>query len=125
MSTSFETRVLTESRRPVLVFAHAPWCSGCKAMAPRVKQLAAGHDDFVLFELNVEKEPDIARQFKIMGVPTFLIFRHGRLVDRKTGAIKTERLRKKIEKAMSMSPETAEANEITGIFRWPFKRKKS
>ncbi len=120
---TFDAHVLNNNRETTLVFVRAAWCSSCKAMTPRVEQLAADHSDFRLFSLNVEQAPQLAKRYRVMGVPAFLIFRHGRLVDRKTGEISVERLYEKISAASALDAETAKKNEITGFFRWPFKRK--
>ncbi len=120
---SFENDIINSDAQTIVLFMRAPWCSSCKAMAPRLERMAGEHDDFQLFSLNVEKAPQLARRFKVMGVPTFLIFRHGTLVDRKTGEISVERLYKKISAAAGLDAETAKKNEIKGFFRWPFKRK--
>ena len=120
---TFDKDIAEENDRPTLIFVRASWCSSCKAMAPAVERMAREHDDFQLFSLNVEQAPQLARRFKVMGVPTFLIFRHGMLVDRKTGEISVERLYKKISAAAGLDAETAKKNEIKGFFRWPFKKK--
>jgi len=120
---TFETGIIKNGAQTTLLFVRAPWCSSCKAMAPKVEQMAMENNDFQLFSLNVEQAPQLAKRYKVMGVPTFLIFRHGKLVDRKTGEISAERLYKKISAASALDAETAERNEIKGFFRWPFKKR--
>jgi thioredoxin-like negative regulator of GroEL len=58
-----------------------------------------------------------------MGIPTMLFFRHGRLVERKTGVQSKEAIAKRLEPLLNMSPEQAEKREIKGLFRWPFRRR--
>ncbi len=122
---NFESEVL-KSNSPVIVDIWAPWCGPCKVMEPQFKQAAeqfAGKACFV--KLNADKNQEISRRYKVMGIPTLLFFSHGFLVDRKTGVQKADAISKRVENLLSYSAEDAEKNELTGIFRWPFRRKKN
>jgi len=122
---NFESEVL-KSEQPVVVDVWAPWCGPCKMMEPHFKEAAeqyAGKARFV--KLNADKNQEIARRYKVMGIPTLLFFSHGFLVDRKTGVQKAGAISKRVETLLSYSADDAEKNEFTGIFRWPFRRKKS
>ena len=75
------------SDRPVLVDAWAPWCGPCRIVGPIMEQLAAeSNGRYRIAKLNVDENPITAAQFQIQSIPTMLIFKNGKLVDRIVGA---------------------------------------
>ena len=88
------------SRFVVLDFC-SPGCVPCKAASAEVEELAAesssaGHS-IQAFEVNIAEEPEVAREYRVFGVPTVVIFREGREIARFTSTIKKEKLRKFLE----------------------------
>lgn len=82
---TFEREVL-EFPNTVLVDCWAPWCGPCRIIAPIMDQLAAeSNGQYRIAKLNVDENPGIASQFKIQSIPTLLIFKNSRLVDRLIG----------------------------------------
>jgi thioredoxin 2 len=72
--------------RPLLLDAWAPWCGPCRAIAPIMDQLAAESGGrYVVGKLNVDENPNTAAQYRIEGIPTMLIFKGGKLVDKIVG----------------------------------------
>ena len=64
----------------------APWCAPCKKMSPRLRQLAKSYKGKIAFgKLDTQKNQDIAKQYKIMGIPHFIIFNHGKKIASITG----------------------------------------
>jgi len=72
---------------PVVVDAYATWCAPCRAMAPIFESLAQEFDGKMKFvKMNIEDNQEFASEYKIMSIPTFLIFKDGKEVSRKIGA---------------------------------------
>jgi thioredoxin 2 len=82
---TFES-VVTASTAPVLLDCWADWCGPCHALAPTIDALARDYAGRVLVaKLDVDANPAMAARFEVRGIPTLLIFDHGRLVDRLVG----------------------------------------
>ena len=83
---TFGPKVLEVRDRPVLVDAWAPWCAPCRMIAPVLDQLAAeSNGAYLIVKLNVDENPATASQFRIQSIPTLLIFKNGKLMDRLIG----------------------------------------
>ena len=75
------------SPQPVLVDFWATWCQPCRAIAPVLEQLAAeSNGRYVIGKLDVDQNQRTAAKYQIEGIPTLLIFKNGKLVDRLVGA---------------------------------------
>jgi thioredoxin 1 len=98
---TFQQQVL-EATLPVLVDFTAVWCQPCKMLDPIVKQLAAEWGDQVrVFKLDVDDHPQLAVEYQVMGVPTLILFKLGKPVERISGLQNKERLRKKFAPHLS------------------------
>ena len=83
---SFARDVLGAGAKPVLVDAWAPWCGPCRMIAPTLEQLAAESGGrYTIAKLNVDENPRTAAEYRIEGIPTLLLFKNGKLVDRIVG----------------------------------------
>jgi thioredoxin 2 len=88
-------RTIESSEIPVLVDFYADWCGPCKMMAPAVDAVAAKYQGQALVaKLNTDLAPQTSERFEIRGIPTTIVFEHGREVARQTGAIPQPMLEK-------------------------------
>lgn len=82
---NFEQEVI-KSDTPVLVDFWAPGCPPCEMIKPIIEEIAKEFEGKAKVEkLNVAENPEIAQQYKIMGVPTLIIFKNGKGIKRATG----------------------------------------
>ena len=89
---NFAAEVL-QSDIPVLVDFYADWCGPCKMMAPIIKELAEAYAGKIkIGKLNVDENPNAAVQYKVMSIPTFLLFQNGEKVNAVSGAVPKKEL---------------------------------
>lgn len=85
-SDNFKTEVL-ESEVPVLVDFWAEWCGPCRMVLPIVEELSEELTDVKVGKVNVDEQPDLAMEYKIMTIPTLLVFKNGELANKAIGAM--------------------------------------
>ena len=88
---SFENDVLA-SDIPVLVDFYATWCGPCMMIAPIVEEIAAENPGLKICKVDVDAEPEIARDFQIMSIPTLLVLKDGELTAKAVGARSKEQI---------------------------------
>lgn len=82
---AFNEEVL-KSEKPVLVDFFADWCGPCRMVAPVIEELAAQYDGKVMVgKLDVDANPKVAGDYKVMSIPTVILFEKGREVARQVG----------------------------------------
>lgn len=76
----------------------ASWCRPCRAMAPIIRSLAREYPDVAFGKVDTEEERGLAERFGVRSIPTYLLFRNGKAVERFPGVATRDRLARKIEK---------------------------
>lgn len=89
-AATFEEEVL-KSNQVVLVDFWASWCGPCNMLSPLVEQVSEEHEEIKVCKINVDEEPDLAEQYKVMSIPMLLVFKNGEIARKSVGVIsKTE-----------------------------------
>ncbi len=99
--TSFEGDIL-KSTVPVLVDFWAPWCGPCRTVAPIVDDLASQYAGKIkVAKVNVDESQQVAFQYQVTSIPTFILFKNGRVADRVLGALPRSEFVKFIDRNLS------------------------
>ena len=93
---NFEQEVL-QSEVPVLVDFYADWCGPCKMMSPIIDELAHEMEGKVkIGKLNVDNNEETAKKYRVMSIPTMIVFVNGQAVDSLMGAVPKQKLVEKL-----------------------------
>jgi len=92
----FTNFVRQQTDKLVVVDFYADWCGPCKRIAPKYIELADQYTNVVFCKVNVDENPKISQEFQITGLPTFLLFKKGQIVDKVVG-VNLERLEQLVE----------------------------
>lgn len=86
--------------KPVLIDFYASWCSPCRMQSPIIDELSEEMSDHaVVAKLDVDQHPELAEQYSVMSIPTLLILKRGRVVERRSGVTQKARLLSMLETA--------------------------
>lgn len=100
-SQDFEQEVL-KSDQPVLVDFFAEWCGPCQMAAPIIDKLADEYaDKLKVGKLDVDASPDIAQRYGVMSIPTMIVFKDGKEVEKKIGFPGETGIRSLVQKFVS------------------------
>ena len=98
-SENFKEEVLN-SNEPVLVDFYATWCGPCKRMAPVLDELEQEMEGAAkVYKVDIDKAGELAQQYRIMSVPTFMVFKNGEIADQVMGAVPKQLLKEKLNNA--------------------------
>ena len=103
-TANFDAEVL-QSDLPVMVDFYADWCGPCKMMAPIVAQLAESYEGKCkIGKCNIDDNMEIAQRYKVMSIPTIMIFKNGEAVITSVGAVSKNELENKLTQVLVLLP---------------------
>ncbi len=104
---NYENEVI-QSIQPVLVDFWADWCGPCHVIAPAIEELAVEFGEKAkVGKVNVDVNPGIAAQYGIRSIPTLLLFKDGRVVDRVIGVVPKQELAEKLNELVQQTSAVA------------------
>ncbi len=82
----FKKEVL-ESTNTVLVDFYADWCGPCKMLSPIIDEIAKENDNIKVVKINIDEEQDLAVEYQVMSIPTLVVIKNGKEINRSIGLI--------------------------------------
>ena len=98
--SDFDEQVL-KSDKPVVVDFWAEWCGPCKSMGPLIDELANEKSDKVkVAKVNIDESPEAPTTYGVRGIPTFMVFKDGQVLDTKVGGMSKSQLEEWVESVL-------------------------
>ncbi len=86
---NFQAEVIS-SDKPVLLDFWAPWCGPCRMVGPIIDEIAEERSDIKVGKINVDEEMELAKQFRVMSIPTLVVMKNGEVANKSIGAMPKE-----------------------------------
>lgn len=82
--SNFQKEVI-DSDKPVLLDFWASWCGPCRMVAPILDEISAERPDIKVAKVNVDEQPELAGQFRVMSIPTLVVMKQGKITNQSVG----------------------------------------
>ena len=83
-NNNFQEEVMNSEKKVLLDF-WAPWCGPCQMVLPLMDEIAAERPDIKVGKINVDENPELAKRFRVMSIPTLVVMNGGEVLKRSTG----------------------------------------
>ena len=83
-NNNFQEEVVNSEKKVLLDF-WAPWCGPCQMVLPIIDEIAKERSDIKVGKINVDENPELAKQFRVMSIPTLIVMEKGDVLNRATG----------------------------------------
>lgn len=84
--------LLIKGEKPILLDFFADWCGPCRMVSPVIDEIASERGDIAVGKINIESELDLAREYGVYSIPTLVVIRDGRVVNKAVGARSKEQI---------------------------------
>ena len=81
----YENEVL-KSDKKVLIDFYATWCGPCRMVSPIVDEIAEEHPEYLVCKVNVDEQPELAKEYRVMSIPMLVVLKDGEVVESAVGA---------------------------------------
>lgn len=93
---TWQSEVL-DNKGVTLVDFWAPWCGPCRMIAPVIEEISNENTNIKVCKLNTDDSPELPKEYNIMGIPTIILFKDGKEVERIVGAVSKVSIQQKID----------------------------
>ena len=83
-NNNFQEEVMNSEKKVLLDF-WAPWCGPCQMVLPLMDEIAAERSDIKVGKINVDENPELAKRFRVLSIPTLVVMNGGEILKRSTG----------------------------------------
>jgi thioredoxin len=88
---NFDEEVL-KSDIPVLIDFYADWCGPCNVLSPVIEKIANENSDIKVVKIDVDTNPDLAQKYNVISIPTLVVIKDGKVIDRAIGILSKEQI---------------------------------
>ena len=88
---NFQNEIM-DSEKTVLLDFWAPWCAPCRMVVPIIEEIASERPDIKVGKINVDEQAALAAKYKVMSIPTLIVFQKGEVYRKSVGVISEEEI---------------------------------